>query len=317
MTLGPIHSSGRSFWSLVSRAVAPAGEAGVVDAPGSFREDPEIPQPLIDWLARAMLLYGVPLEYLVPHEVLLPDESIRFFFFDRNWLFRLVDGAVSVGVGSSRDAIHFYQTFEELALAASEEALSVRATLRGRVASIDAGARARMDVAIDAGAADAGTWTGFLLRSTVVSGWPGIEVQAYDAADGPLQLLRVDRLTPNVLLCIVRGIPGRVALMEPPEALHFGILRATGGEGFDVVLRGLGFGGFDPGVQLPGNPAPSAAIPLIGTTGVIDFTAAAANLKSALAAKNALSPLNTFTSSELAIQMVLAAGLQNFEPQAD
>lgn len=308
MTLGPIHSGGQSFWNLVQRAAAPAA--------GDSPDTPPIPPEIIAWLARAMLLYGVPFEYIVPHEALLPEESIRFFFFDRNWLFRLVDGAVSVGVGSSRDFIALYQNFEALALAAVDTALSVRATLRGRVAGIDTEARIRADFALDAGSADPDTWTGFLLRSTVVAGWPGIEVGAFDANDKPLQLLRVDRLSPNILLCIIRGVPSRVALMEPPEALHFGVLAAPAGGGFDVILRGLGFGGFQAGVQFTGSPAPSAAIPMTATAGVVDVTQAAANLKTALAAQNALSPDQTFTSSELGIQMVLAAGLQNFQPKS-
>jgi hypothetical protein len=315
MILGAIQSKD-SFWSLVVRASGDVGRSTSpeADAAGAASE-PAIPASIIEWLGRAMLLYGVPFEYIVPHEALLPDESIRFFFLDRNWLFRLVDGAVSVGVGSSRDYVRLYQQFEALALAAAQQATLVRAALRGRESAIDAGARQRIEISIEGGTANADTWTGFLLRSTVVSGWPGMEVHAYDAADQPLQLLRVDRLTPNVLLCITRGVPARVALLEPPEALHFGVLEQTQGAGYDVVLRGLGYGGYPAGIQLTGNPAPTAAIPTVGTTRVVDVKQAAANLKSALAAKGALSPENTFTSAEFAIQMVLAAGLQNFKPQ--
>ncbi|HEX6099227.1 MAG TPA: hypothetical protein VF432_23135 [Thermoanaerobaculia bacterium] len=316
MTLGPIHSGGSSFWSLVRRAATPPAARAALTDPAAADEPkpPEIPPAISEWLGRAMLLYGVPFEYTIAHPALLPDEAIRFFYFDRNWLYRLVDGAVSVGVGSSADYIQLYQQFEALALAAAQKAVVARASLRGKAARTDAAARARIDLAIDSGAADADTWTGFLLRSTVVSGWPGMEVHAFDAADQPLQLLRVDRLTPNVLLCIIRGVPGRVALMEPPEALHFGVLKATSGSGYDVVLRGLGYGGYEAGIQLTGSPAPSAAIP-VGANGVVNVQQAATNLKAALAAKNALSPQGTFTSSEFGVQMVLAAGLQNFKPQ--
>ena len=59
-------------------------------------------EPIADWLAE-LRLHLVPFAYLVPHPALLPDESIRFFDVDSNWLGALFDGALSVGVQSSRD----------------------------------------------------------------------------------------------------------------------------------------------------------------------------------------------------------------------
>ena len=44
-----------------------------------------IPAEVIDWLARLRLLHGVPFAYLVPDADLLPPESVRFFYLDRDW----------------------------------------------------------------------------------------------------------------------------------------------------------------------------------------------------------------------------------------
>ena len=55
-----------------------------------------VPRDLRQWLARLRLLEGVPFAYLVADSELLPPESIRFFYLDRNWTDALVQGALSV-----------------------------------------------------------------------------------------------------------------------------------------------------------------------------------------------------------------------------
>ena len=52
----------------------------------------------MEWIARLVLLYPVPFHYLVPHQSLLPSESMRFFHLDDNWVDALVDGAFSIAV---------------------------------------------------------------------------------------------------------------------------------------------------------------------------------------------------------------------------
>jgi hypothetical protein len=298
MTLAPMHNRAVSFWNLVERSARTLDPAAMLAA-----DDPvEVPPEIVAWCAHAMLLYGVPFEYLVPHPAMLPQESFRFFRIDQNWLLRLVEGAVSVGVGSSRDAIAILSQVDAVVSAAADQAVAVRSGLRGKAAPTP-----DPIPTLD--------WTGFLLRSKVVSGWVGMEIAAYDANGAPLTLLRIDRLSPTVLFCLIRGVPAKIELMEPPETLHFGVLHETGG--YDVVLRGLGYGGHDPGMQF--EPAVTASVPVVAGTysGVLDINGAATNLKNALAAQNALSPQGTFTSCEFAIQMVRAAGLQSFEPKAN
>ncbi|HSH76687.1 MAG TPA: hypothetical protein VLA09_13450, partial [Longimicrobiales bacterium] len=80
------------------------------DRPGQVAVDaPEagLPPYLESFLAHLRMLVGVPFRYLVPDERLLPKESIRFFYLDRSWTDRLVDGAMAVGkIGTRELALH-------------------------------------------------------------------------------------------------------------------------------------------------------------------------------------------------------------------
>src|ERR1700730_1667868 len=68
----------------------------------------EMPPYMESFLAHLRLLIGVPFDYLVPDSRLLPDESIRFFYIDRSWTDRLMDGAISVGKIGTRDQAHHH-----------------------------------------------------------------------------------------------------------------------------------------------------------------------------------------------------------------
>ena len=65
-----------------------------------------LPSYMEMFLAHLRLLIGVPFDYLVPDARLLPDESIRFFYLDRSWTDRLVDGAIAVGKIGTREQAH-------------------------------------------------------------------------------------------------------------------------------------------------------------------------------------------------------------------
>jgi hypothetical protein len=77
--------------------------------------------------------------------------------------------------------------------------------------------------------------TGFLLRSDVVAGWPGLLVDASSdllpnntpiPEDKKLKLLRMERLSPNVLLCLFAGEIKTIDIHQKPETLHFGLDRS-------------------------------------------------------------------------------------------
>ena len=275
----------------------------------------DIPPSIVNWLAQLTLLYGVPFEYLVPDAAMLPAESIRFFYIDQNWTNRLIDGAVNIALGSSQDYVHVLTTFEQTAQAAALAQHNVRAMLRGKpqADTVQAG----------------GSITGVLLRSAVVSGWPGLEVCAYSDREGKvaLPLLRMDRLSDNVLLCLFNGVPQMVNFSEPPEGLHFGVIgNPSPPPSYQVALRGLGgpdgsTGKYPAGQQINNASGQAMTSPISfrndnRANGVLDINLIRADLVTRL---NALGALQTeagkpiFTSSQFAVQMVKGAGLQKFE----
>ena len=186
-----------------------------------------LPPALKDWLGRLRLLYGVPFTYLVPDERMLPKESIRFFFLDRSWTDRLVDGALSVGKLSTREQAHHQAVKDQLEQDLDDEERGLRIRLRGLLPADLTGRGADI--------------TGLLLRSAAVSGWPGLEAKAY-REEAKLDLLRMDRLAPDVLLCLFQGIPTRVDLEEPGEGVQLGFDEAAdipSPSGLELSLRHL------------------------------------------------------------------------------
>lgn len=72
--------------------------------------------------------------------------------------------------------------------------------------------------------------SGFVLRSSVLTGWPGVEVTAItNAADSEIlpRILRLDQIADGVLFCLARGSLKQVTFREPREGITFGV--GTGG----------------------------------------------------------------------------------------
>lgn len=219
--------------SLVEELRALAREPAVIEAlarVGGLHTAAEPPSSdlsiVLDWLARTALLFAVPFDNLIPDARMLPLESIRFFHVDENWIASLLDGALSVGIQSSRDALF---------------ARALRGTLHDEVF-------ARMRRVHDPAATPDPPlhMAGFVLRSAVVAGWPGMQVKAWSAADPqmPMTPLRLDRVSSSTLLAIFPDVPVRIAFDEPYEGLVFGFDPSEG-----ILLRYL------PGV--PGAPPAS------------------------------------------------------------
>jgi hypothetical protein len=196
-----------------------------------------LPSYLEMFLAHLRLLIGVPFEYLAPDARLLPDESIRFFYLDRSWTDRLVDGALAVGKIGSREQAHHQAHAADVQATLDQTERLVRSLQANRPP--------------DFSSATAGTVTGFLLRSAAVSGWPTLDVRAFSevvppppaptttggtsgtaataamtawsaAADAvQLRTLRLELLSPSVLLALFDGVPQLVWLEEPHQALQF------------------------------------------------------------------------------------------------
>ena len=163
-----------------------------------------LPEAVEGWLSDLSRLKGLPFNYIVPDPRMLPVESIRFFQVDPHWVAALIDGAFSLGRVTARDGI------------------------------ADRAHRRTLD------ALHTETVSGFLLRSAAVAGWPGLLADGYGdamAADS-LPLWRMERLAPDVLLCLFQGDLHALDLHLQPELLHFGFDREeSAGSGMTKSLR--------------------------------------------------------------------------------
>lgn len=303
-TLKPQHYLADLLSLAAARAGVPTTRAAtaMAAATASPAAMPPPPTGAVQWLAELMLLYGLPFEYMVPVASMLPPESIRFFFLDQNWTNRLIDGAASVGVASTVDELTTYAALEPLVRQAALAAPSVRAKLLKQEAV--------------PAAAPAGPITGFLLRSAVVSGWPGLEVAATDAAGNSLiPPLRFERLAPDILLCLLNGLPVEVDVKQPTETMHFGVVEAgQGGGAYQVTLRSVS--GAGAGTQIGTQQCATVQRGGNAPGSVINVQQTAAALLAALVSNKAL-PGDTaaISSGQFAVQMVQSAGLQPFQPQ--
>ncbi len=93
-------------------------------------EDRIVPRDLRQWLARLRLLEAVPFAYLVADFELLPPESIRYFYLDRNWTDALVQGALSAGTLNSADRAQLEQLYADVRRELDEEERDVRLPAR-------------------------------------------------------------------------------------------------------------------------------------------------------------------------------------------
>lgn len=285
---------------------------------------PQLDDYLAQWLAQLTLLYGVPVEYLVPDYRMLPPESIRFFYLDRNWLDRMVDGAMSVGVLTSKDQLFNQTFFEDIYQQVDLAQMQVRTTLRA--SDSDGLSQA-------APQSYGGTMSGLLMRSRVVSDYPGVEINGYDASGNLLHILRMDHLSDSLLICLFAGVPVEVDFVQPSEGLHFGIQNDQQTGNNFIYLRGLGYpnskpqseGGYPGGLQIQQPPGSEQYVKapvsvLTGASeGVLDVKTLVDQIQRTMQPlpNNPLKDPETgddqLTPGGFAIQMVVTAGIQPYK----
>jgi len=260
----------------------------------------DLPAALGDWLGRLALLQGVPFNYLVPDERMLPQESLRFFHLDLNWVEALIDGAFSIGrtttAQSRADVVHFP---------------------RARVAAYRAMARLRRNRAAVTPLFDQagpGAVTGFLLRSQVVAGWPNLRIKGYSDQAGTVELakLRLVQLSGQVTLGLFAGELQLLVIEEPPEQMHLGVEGQPGC--YSTTLRAVE--GDHPGQQFPNqqsgvpqppcNPDGNLAIACVAARAdkqTLQIAAAADAIQARLVNSFSQTFPNGFTSAEFALEM--------------
>jgi len=160
---------------------------------------------VLSWILDRMYLAGVPYHYYLPDPSFLPEETLRFFHIDRNWIDALVDGALSIGSHLPNDteirrclkvAINTY-------LDQKPEGLHYPPKRPGY---------------------------GFLLRSQLCIKFPDLIVRTYGndvTKPDPTIIVRQENIAEGVLLVMFDRKPGgpdfkRLVLLEPPHQQCFG-----------------------------------------------------------------------------------------------
>jgi hypothetical protein len=262
----------------------------------------ELPPALESFLAHIRLLVGVPFDYLVPDARLLPPESIRFFYLDRSFTDRLVDGALAVGKIGTRDQAHHQAQHPAVQQSLDLVERGVRPMQIGQ----DFASVRRVSTQ------PAGVVTGFLLRSAAVAGWPNMDVRAFDtiltepidsanATAHQLRTLRLERLSPSVIIALFEGVPALVWCEEPHHGVQFGV--DPDGTGFSV-LRHLRSGA----IEQP--PPPPIPVPMrAGNRRVVSM----AGLRRAIASTGDTNLPAQSGSAALAIELLSLPWRQRFE----
>ncbi len=152
-------------------------------------KDKPIPQHIKNKFNSWKKLQGLPYRYLVPNPTLLPNESIRFFRLDNNWVNAFICGAFSIG--------H-----------------TVKADLSGKLQDLLLKSN---DIV-----------TGFMINSLAVSGWPDFEVDVYKNpptdSTSSLVPIRKDNLDVNIRIYLFKDSIAELHFHLHPGKLHSGFL---------------------------------------------------------------------------------------------
>ncbi|MGV2882473.1 hypothetical protein [Paenibacillus taichungensis] len=187
--------------------------------------DPVLPEAVVKWLCKLRLLEGVPVEYLIPHEAMLPTESMKIFYLDKTWLYACIDGAVSLGRIKSAAEDREEEFFKKLLEKIEEDCKDVRPNPKVATSYRNQN----------------GVMTGFLLRSQIVTGW-GQRLKAFGYADLneniEIPILRFN-ISEDLMLCIFDGDVSRFVLQEPGTELHCGIDYNETLQRYETILRRL------------------------------------------------------------------------------
>ncbi len=172
-------------------------------------------------MAGLRLLYEVPFSYLITAEETLPPESIRFFYVDGRWTDALIQGALSAGQPVMEERTH-----DNTRLAYLEAAYGgwLRRVRQGMMHDNH---KKRTDTGnLAEPAATGGHMTGFLLRSVLVRQMKGLQVTGKNGGTR-LEILRMETLSDDVLICIFEGELTELIIAQPQTALRFGAPDST------------------------------------------------------------------------------------------
>jgi len=261
-----------------------------------------LPQDIADWFGSLATLQGIPFNYLVPNEGLLPQESLHFFYLDFNWIDALIDGAFSIGRSTTGEAHADAELVTSLRLAS-------RNSMKFHRSQVGATATTTLD---SNNLNPTGQVTGILMRSQAISGWPNLRFKGFSDTQGTNEIykLRLATLAADVVLCLFDGVIKMLSIGEPPEQLHMGAVPGnTSGTYNTPTLRnasGEEYQSKRKGTPTPCDPTGTQAVACIslGTDGqTLQIADTATAIQTTLANDFSCNFPNGFTSAEFALEM--------------
>ncbi|PNP48680.1 hypothetical protein TGAMA5MH_00371 [Trichoderma gamsii] len=178
---------------------------------------------ILGWIMDRMYLFGIPSPYLLADPSFLPQESIRFFHVDANWLDALIDGALSLGshMGGNDDYIR----------------RRIKGAINTYLETVDKATGYTPQIPS----------YGMILRSDLVSRFPDLKVEAPIPKDAPeagrAPILRQEIIGEGLLLCLFDRIPGKdnempvLAFTQPPHQQTFTLGHSLTPDRLDVKYK--------------------------------------------------------------------------------
>ncbi|KAL2689477.1 hypothetical protein Neosp_003531 [[Neocosmospora] mangrovei] len=174
------------------------------------------------WAVDRFLLAGVPMHSLILDPEMLPEESIRTFCVDNIWIDWLVDGGLSL-------ANHFARDDD-----------AIRRSFKGCINTY-------LNTPMDAGTIPQLPRWGFLMRSTAVSAFPDLKVEAplpKGAPENARQVQYMQVLAEDVLVCLFDRLPNEaeftyIRISQPHHQQGFCLGSSLSGGVLHVLHRPL------------------------------------------------------------------------------
>ena len=205
----------------------------------------EIPDNLKGYANRLRLLNDIPLTYLLTDVADLPPESIRFGVIDKNWTDAYIDGAFSIGriceTDTSLDA-RFQSKFN------GEHKLTFSNTPRMQMMHPNHKSilqnKKNNDTEIKIESISV-----VLIRSELIKNQKELHFSAYDSNSydreqekpidnaAPLDILRIEKISNDIMICLFSGILEVFIIDEPKTGLKFGGSKDT--NSIDIDIRSV------------------------------------------------------------------------------
>ena len=182
----------------------------------------DVPDELKEYADRLRLLNDIPLTYLLADVSDLNEESIRFGIVDINWVDAYLDGAFSIGRVCGEDGYtdklqikcaavskHYFETPRMKRMHPNHKITFEKPLMKlnGEVEIIE---EDFSDISV------------VLIRSELVRTNRGLNYLGYNKNEESLNILRIDKISEDIMICLFSGIIDKFIIEEPKTGLRFG-----------------------------------------------------------------------------------------------